>query len=115
MIDRKGDARRFCHAEIKPVCRSHSTGERSFAPAASLTALLHAVPSDAAHPLDRIGLVRHDQKGESMSWDEMQRIAVARALLHRLKIIVADELAASLDAKFLTKGPTSSSVSDRTD
>lgn len=48
--------------------------------------------------LDRVGLSRHDQKTATMSRGEMQRVAVARALLRKPGIIIADEPTASLDA-----------------
>ena len=48
--------------------------------------------------LERVGLTRHDQKTGTMSRGEMQRVAVARALLREPGIIVADEPTASLDA-----------------
>jgi len=53
----------------------------------------------AAELLTRTGLSRHDQPVETMSRGEMQRAAVARALLRRPGIIVADEPTASLDAE----------------
>lgn len=49
--------------------------------------------------LDRVGLSRHTQRIETMSRGEMQRVAVARALLREPGIIVADEPTASLDAE----------------
>jgi putative ABC transport system ATP-binding protein len=48
--------------------------------------------------LRRTGLGRPGQKIETMSRGEMQRVAVARALLRRPGVIVADEPTASLDA-----------------
>jgi len=47
--------------------------------------------------LDRVGLARPDQSVRTMSRGEMQRVAVARALLRRPGILVADEPTASLD------------------
>lgn len=47
--------------------------------------------------LDRTGLRRPDQNIETMSRGEMQRVAVARALLRKPGVIVADEPTASLD------------------
>ncbi len=51
----------------------------------------------ARHLLEQVGLNRHDQKVETMSRGEMQRVAVARALQAQPAIIVADEPTASLD------------------
>jgi putative ABC transport system ATP-binding protein len=48
--------------------------------------------------LARTGLGRPHQKVETMSRGEMQRVAVARALLRRPGVIIADEPTASLDA-----------------
>lgn len=48
--------------------------------------------------LDRVGLSRPDQPIETMSRGEMQRVAVARALLGKPAVLVADEPTASLDA-----------------
>lgn len=48
--------------------------------------------------LAEVGLNRPGQRIETMSRGEMQRVAVARALLRRPGVIVADEPTASLDA-----------------
>ncbi len=47
--------------------------------------------------LEQVGLRRPDQSVETMSRGEMQRVAVARALLRGPGVIVADEPTASLD------------------
>jgi putative ABC transport system ATP-binding protein len=47
--------------------------------------------------LERVGIARHHQAVETMSRGEMQRVAVARALLRQPKVLVADEPTASLD------------------
>ncbi len=47
--------------------------------------------------LERVGLSRPEQAIETMSRGEMQRVAVARALIARPDVLVADEPTASLD------------------
>lgn len=49
--------------------------------------------------LERVGIARRDQPIETMSRGQMQRVAVARALLARPPIVIADEPTASLDAE----------------
>ena len=65
--------------------------------------LAHAATADVkarAHELlSRVGLTRPNQSVETMSRGEMQRVAVARALLRRPGVIIADEPTASLDAE----------------
>lgn len=60
--------------------------------AASADMVLHA-----HELLDRVGIARHAQGIETMSRGEMQRVAVARAVLRKPQILVADEPTASLD------------------
>lgn len=47
--------------------------------------------------MGRVGLERPEQRIETMSRGEMQRVAVARALLRRPGVVIADEPTASLD------------------
>lgn len=49
--------------------------------------------------LTRVGIARAEQKVETLSRGQMQRVAVARAALARPAILVADEPTASLDAE----------------
>ncbi|WP_019170295.1 ABC transporter ATP-binding protein [Pseudaminobacter salicylatoxidans] len=54
--------------------------------------------SRALDMLARVGIDRADQPVETMSRGQMQRVAVARALVGRPGVIIADEPTASLDA-----------------
>ncbi|RWR11289.1 ABC transporter ATP-binding protein [Paenirhodobacter populi] len=56
-----------------------------------------AMVARAGALLERVGLSRPGQKVETMSRGEMQRVAVARAVLRDPGVIVADEPTASLD------------------
>ncbi|MFT3688890.1 ATP-binding cassette domain-containing protein [Paenirhodobacter sp.] len=56
-----------------------------------------ALVARAGALLVQVGLMRPDQPVETMSRGEMQRVAVARALLRNPGVIVADEPTASLD------------------
>lgn len=55
--------------------------------------------AEAGRLLERVGIERPGQKIETLSRGQMQRVAVARALVARPGIIVADEPTASLDAE----------------
>lgn len=54
--------------------------------------------AEARRLLDRVGIERPGQPVETMSRGQKQRVAVARALVARPGIVVADEPTASLDA-----------------
>lgn len=68
-------------------------------PARLARAATAEVKARALELLARVGLTRPDQPVETMSRGEMQRVAVARALLRRPGVIIADEPTASLDAE----------------
>lgn len=68
-------------------------------PARLAGAMSSQLSSRAHELLGRTGLSRPDQTIETMSRGEMQRVAVARALLRRPGVIVADEPTASLDVE----------------
>lgn len=59
----------------------------------------HELQAYARELLERVGIERHKQNVETMSRGQMQRVAVARALVHRPSLIIADEPTASLDAE----------------
>lgn len=68
-------------------------------PARLARAATDDVKTRALALLSRVGLSRPGQSVETMSRGEMQRVAVARALLRRPGVIIADEPTASLDAE----------------
>jgi phosphonate transport system ATP-binding protein len=54
----------------------------------------------AVEALDRVGLARYaDQRAGTLSGGQAQRVAVARALCQRARVIMADEPVASLDPR----------------
>ncbi|WP_026789557.1 ABC transporter ATP-binding protein [Pleomorphomonas oryzae] len=68
-------------------------------PARLARAATAEIKARALELLSRVGLSRPNQSVETMSRGEMQRVAVARALLRRPGVIIADEPTASLDTE----------------
>ncbi|WP_341991572.1 ATP-binding cassette domain-containing protein [Azorhizobium sp. AG788] len=58
-----------------------------------------SVKGEAQRLLERVGIAAPEQPIETMSRGQMQRVAVARALVARPRILVADEPTASLDGE----------------
>lgn len=75
-----------------------SAVENVLLPARLARAASAAVRTRARDLLAEVGLVRPGQAVETLSRGEMQRVAVARAVLREPGVIVADEPTASLDA-----------------
>ena len=79
----------------------HGAQSRSYGPRVWFQGLARqADREEALHCLDMVGLA--DQAGkraDELSGGQAQRVAVARALMQRPKILIADEPAASLDPK----------------
>lgn len=73
--------------------------ENVLLPARLARAATAEAKSRAHELLSRVGLTRPDQSVETMSRGEMQRVAVARALLRQPGVLIADEPTASLDAE----------------
>lgn len=76
-----------------------SAFENVVLPARLLRRLTPVARERAFRLLETVGIARPGQPVETLSRGEMQRVAVARALLGKPGVIVADEPTASLDAR----------------
>lgn len=76
-----------------------SAFENVVLPARLSRRLTPAARERALHLLETTGIARPNQSIETLSRGEMQRVAVARALLSKPGVIVADEPTASLDRR----------------
>ncbi|WP_421592749.1 ABC transporter ATP-binding protein [Shinella sp. M27] len=76
-----------------------SAFENVVLPARLSRRLTPAIRERALHLLETTGIARPSQLIETLSRGEMQRVAVARALLSKPGVIVADEPTASLDRR----------------
>ncbi|WLR95608.1 ABC transporter ATP-binding protein [Shinella zoogloeoides] len=76
-----------------------SAFENVVLPARLSRRLTPAMRERAHHLLETTGIARPGQPVETLSRGEMQRVAVARALLSKPGVIVADEPTASLDRR----------------
>ena len=106
-IARLGPARRdaFRAAHIGLVMQDFhlfpglSAFENAVLPARLMRRLTPTIRERALRLLETAGIARPGQSVETLSRGEMQRVAVARALLGKPGVIVADEPTASLDAR----------------